>query len=188
MSHGARVPGWGRLDSRLVLIGEAPGPREEAVGEPFVGPSYHAKLRIWWDAVGLKRQDFRIENVCEYRPPGNKADAWDQATWESWMANLHERLAALVDPWLIVPTGNYSLYALTGKGNVHWHKREGKGTRPGITDWRGSILSYTDQRGRAIKVIPTIHPAATFRTASYEGLCRRDWERIATERDRKSVV
>lgn len=187
MSHGARVPGWGRLDAQLVLVGEAPGPKEEAVGEPFVGPSYHAKLRVWWDAVGLKRQDFRIENVCEYRPPGNKADAWDQATWESWMAHLHDRLAALADPWLIVPTGNYSLYALTGKGNVHWHKREGKGSRPGITDWRGSILSYTDQRGRTIKVIPTIHPAATFRTTAYEGLCRRDWERIAEERHDRAL-
>lgn len=184
---GARVPGWGRLDSRLVLVGEAPGPREEAAGEPFVGPSYHQRLRVWWDAVGLKRHEFRIENVCEYRPPANKADAWDQATWESWMEDLHQRLANLDDPWLIVPTGNYSLYALTGKGNVHWQRRDGKHTRPGITDWRGSIMSYRDRRGRLIKVIPTIHPAATFRTASYEGLCRRDWARIAEERHDKGL-
>lgn len=187
MSDGRHVPGWGRLDAKLVLIGEAPGPKEEAIGEPFVGPSYHMKLKVWWDAVGLKRHDFRIENVCEYRPPGNKADAFDKDTWDAWMANLHERLALLDDPWLIVPTGNYSLYALTGKGNVHWNKRDGQHTRPGITDWRGSILSYTDRRGRTIKVIPTIHPAATFRTASYEALCRRDWARIAEERHDRAL-
>lgn len=184
---GARVPGWGRMDSKLILVGEAPGPREEAVGEPFVGPSYHQKLRVWWEAVGLHRRDFRIENVCEFRPPGNRADAWDQPTWESWMEDLHQRLANLEDPYLIVPTGNYSLYALTGKGNVHWHKADGKTSRPGITDWRGSILSYRDRRGRLIKVIPTIHPAATFRTSSYEALCRRDWARIAEERHSKAL-
>ena len=97
------------------------------------------------------------------------------------MSYLHERLAKLSDPWLLVPTGNYALYALTGKGKVKWHTHDGKETRAGITDWRGSILEYTDLNGRQIKVVPTIHPAATFRQPDYEGVCIRDWIKIANE-------
>lgn len=175
-----RVEGWGRPDAKLIIVGEAPGPREEEVGQPFVGPAGY-RLTEWMTRAGLSRQDAWIDNVYQYRPVNNKIDSIDRATLEQWMGYLHERLATLTDPWLIVPTGNYALYALTGKGKVHWHLRDGKEVRPGILDWRGSLLEYTDLRGRHIKCIPTIHPAATFRQPTLERLCLRDWERIAAE-------
>lgn len=175
-----RVQGWGRLDAKYVLIGEAPGEHEEAKGEPFVGVSGY-RLGQWWHVAGLKREDFYILNVCEYRPPHNSIDAFDRAYLEQWMTYLHQRIAALTDPWVIIPTGNYALYALTGKGKVKWHQKDGKSPRAGILDWRGSILQYTDLNGRTIKLIPTIHPAATFRQPDYEHICIRDWMKIAHE-------
>ena len=193
---GPRVNGWGRRDARLVLIGEAPGPHECRLGEPFVGPSgallFGGAIRServpgWACLAGLKRTDFRIENCCEYMPPQAQAWRWDRGTWEAWFDDLHQRLAELDDPWVLVPTGNYALYALTGKGKVPWHTRDGQQNRPGILDWRGSILSYTDRRGRTLKVIPTPHPAATFRDPSLEAICRRDWERIAEESHTREI-
>lgn len=162
--------------AKLVLIGEAPGAREMEAGVPFVGPS-GAKLKEWWHSVGLKREDFYITNVLDYQPPA--IDRVPRAELESAFDRLHAKLSRLDDPWLIVPTGAYALYALTGKGKVSWHARDGHHPRPGITSWRGSILEYIDERRRRIKVIPTIHPAATFRTPGYERVCRLDWARIA---------
>ena len=183
-----RVKGCGPMDATILLVGEAPGVSEALLGQPFVGLSGQrlfggGKERGWVNEVGLHRGQFRIENVCEYCPPHTIADRWDKDTWLQWMEDLHERIARLDHLTLIIPTGNYALYALTGKGKVHWHTRDGKESRPGILDWRGSLLSYTDRRGRRRKVIPTPHPAATFpgRDPGLEPVCKRDWKRIAAE-------
>lgn len=62
-----------------------------------------------------------------------------------------KREIAEVHPNIIIPVGNSSLWALTGK----W----------GITNWRGSML-YADEFPDR-KVIPTIHPAAVLREWAY---------------------
>ena len=175
-----QILGWGSLDAKYVLVGEAPGQYEEELGEPFVGASGY-RLKEWWARAGLSRECFRIENVCEFRPPHNNVDAFETAYLQQWMQYLHQRLAKLTDPWVIVPTGNLALYALTRKGRVKWHTHDGKEARAGITDWRGSILEYTDLNGRTIKVIPTIHPASTFRNPDQEAVCIQDWFKIAAE-------
>lgn len=175
-----RVPSWGNPNARFILVGEAPGQQESDKGEPFVGGSGW-RLGEWWKYAGLQRSDFYIMNVVEYQPPHNNIDAFDTKYLQDWMHHLNERLAVLTDPYVIVPCGNYALYALTGRGKVKWHTMDGKSPRAGITDWRGSILSYKMLDGRVVKVIPTIHPAATFRQPEYEQVCIRDWIKIAHE-------
>lgn len=185
-----QVPGQGPQHAKMILIGEAPGYNEDREGIPFCGASGY-RLNEWLSSVGLGRSTIRIENVVEYRPPGNEIAAFGKVALEAWMEDLHARLALLTNPWLIVPMGNYALYALTGLGNVFWHSKDGKNTRPGIMKWRGSILDYTDRRGRVVKVIPTLHPAATFpgREPGPEGelWCKRDWQRIKAELEFREV-
>lgn len=57
----------------VILIGEAPGEREENEGRPFVGPAGF-ELQRTMQAVGLKRADCHITNACLCRPPGNKIE------------------------------------------------------------------------------------------------------------------
>lgn len=161
-----RVQDEGSKSAKLVLVGEAPGRREDEVGRPFVGPS-GARLEYWWREVGLSREDFYITNVYPYRPPGNDLKKVPKVEVERWIDDLHNRLAELHDPWLIVPTGDTALRALVGKSGILKH--------------RGSIYAYTDRQGRKTKVIPTIHPAATFREPSLIPRCRHDWRRIAED-------
>jgi len=160
------VPDWGSPHSRLVAIGEAPGQYEEGQGRPFVGPS-GMLLQRWWADVGLQRSDFYLTNVYPYRPAGNDLATVDRRDLATWVDALHDRIAALTDPWVLVPTGNTALEALTGKRNILKH--------------RGSLYEYTDRKGRRLKVIPTIHPAATFRQPSWERRCRHDWRRISAD-------
>jgi uracil-DNA glycosylase family 4 len=156
----------GSLGARLVLIGEAPGATEDATGRPFVGAA-GIKLQDWWRSVGLERPDFYITNVYPYRPPGNDLTSISKHDLEPWIDQLHDRLAGLHDPWLIVPTGATALRALTGKASITKH--------------RGSIYAYQDRQGRTVKVIPTIHPAAVFRQVAWDRRCRLDWGRIASD-------
>lgn len=156
----------GSLDARIVLVGEAGGAQEAEAGRPFVGPS-GSVLAQWWRAAGLQRSDFYITNVVPVQPRGNKLETLDTTDVTRWKEELHERLALLADPWLIVPCGNLALSTLLGK--------------QGITKHRGSIYEYTDRRGRKIKCIPTIHPAATFRETDYVRCCQRDWLRIGCD-------
>ena len=156
-------------DAKLVIVGEAPGRREDEQGIPFVGAA-GALLERWWEPLGLHRADFAIYNVYPYRPPANKIQAIPRDAIEFWSERLRERIAALADPVVLVPMGNVALRALFPGEDMH------------ISDWRGSILGYTDARGRVIKVIPTIHPAATFRQAILTKFCLTDWERISEDR------
>lgn len=53
--------------ARLMLVGEAPGYEEEQQLEPFVGPAGQ-KLTQILSAMGLKRSDVYISNICKFRP------------------------------------------------------------------------------------------------------------------------
>lgn len=171
----------GSLHARLVLIGEAPGRQENLNRKPFVGASGF-KLADWWGEVGLRRTDFWIDNVYPYQPPGNNILTVPAADLAWWANNLHERIAELDDPWLIAPTGNVALRVLM--------RRDIYDNTVKITNYRGSIMEYVDNRGRRIKMIPTIHPASIFHTKNksqdknpgrIEKHCRLDWRRIAHE-------
>ncbi|PIW28502.1 MAG: hypothetical protein COW29_08915, partial [Rhodobacterales bacterium CG15_BIG_FIL_POST_REV_8_21_14_020_59_13] len=176
------VPGWGHLSSHLVIIGEAPSDHECAHRPPmpFVGPSGY-RLMEWLSAVGLTRDYCWIDNVYPYKAPHNNLDALGKGLLLPFMSTLHQRIAALDDPWVIVPLGNYPLYALLSLGKVSWHRKDGRQERPGILAHRGGVYTYRDLRGRSITVIPSIHPSATFKNPAYERACRADWEKIARE-------
>ncbi|MCH7759816.1 hypothetical protein IIA15_00220, partial [candidate division TA06 bacterium] len=165
------VPGEGPDHPEILFIGEGPGFHEDQQGRPFVGPA-GIKQMIQWEEVGLKRSDFYITNVCPRQPPKNKIEAIPKEELAVWVGKLHERLAELTDPWLIVPTGNTALKALIGKA--------------GITKFRGSILSYDfiNAEGATIpdvKVIPTLHPSYILRDPSMKPRWALDWQRIADE-------
>lgn len=181
------VPDDGTGDEKLVVIGEAPGRNENRERKPFVGAAGY-RILDWMNRAGLKRADAYWTNVYPFQPLANKIETVPRAELEPWVGKLHERIAVLTDPIIIVPTGNTALRALTGLAYFPWEskkrsKGKGKGTDTiaGIFNHRGSIYSYTDLNGRVIKVIPTIHPAATFRAPVYEKRCILDWRRIAED-------
>lgn len=159
------VPPDGTGRERIVVVGEMPAQAEEQLGRPLCGPSGQLMMRMMRE-VGIERRDCFIDNVVPYRHnQKNDIKLVPRAEIEKYSAELHDRLAALHDPYIIIPLGNTALRTLTGKS--------------GIVKHRGSIYEYVDARGRKIKVIPTIHTAALFRQPSWERRCRLDWKRIA---------
>lgn len=167
---GRRVADEGKASAKIVLIGEAPGNMEDREGRPFIGPSGN-KLYDWWDHEDcqLRRLDMYITNVVPYRPRDNKVSSVPAKQIKAFEAELRDRISSLDGPHVLVPTGNVALHALTN--------------RRLITKNRGSILPFTDNNGRVIKVVPTIHPAFTLyeKKAKWDRICQMDWIRVAHE-------
>lgn len=144
------VKGEGKLESKLWLIGEAPGANEDKEGRPFVGGAGQV-LNGMLSEVGIIRTECYVDNVIQYRPANNNFGVYyhdpKRDAPNDELLQAHERLQQMVlqhQPHVVVAFGNEALYALTGK--------------KAITKWRGSILPL----GRS-KVIATYHPAMIMR-------------------------
>jgi uracil-DNA glycosylase len=59
------VFGEGRKASRVMLVGEQPGDREDRAGEPFVGPAGR-ELDRGLEAAGIAREDAYVTNVVKH--------------------------------------------------------------------------------------------------------------------------
>ena len=65
------VPGHGNKNADLFLLGEAPGAKEDAGGEPFIGQAgklLTQALKI----AGVSREEVYISNLVRCRPPKNR--------------------------------------------------------------------------------------------------------------------
>jgi len=71
------VFGSGDPNSRLWLVGEAPGSNEDEQGLPFVGQA-GAILDTFLEKNGFKRHSLFITNVIKCRPPNNADPTEDQ--------------------------------------------------------------------------------------------------------------
>jgi uracil-DNA glycosylase len=135
------VPGEGREDAEVMVVGEAPGRFEDEQGRPFVGRAGQLLDEVLAEA-GLARGDVFITNVVKARPPGNRDPT--KAEVEHWMPVLEQQLA-LVAPRLVVPLGRHAL--------AHF----APGARIGEVHGRAFA-----QRGR--ELFPLYHPAAALRS------------------------
>jgi len=195
------VRGVGPLDARYILVGEAPGRDEVWEGEPFVGQAGRLQQQEGWSPLGIQRADVRIENVCEEKLPGNEVSSLDPGAAGWWQRHCHHRLDLLIGTLdshgrVIVPTGNLALNTLlreplpifsskSGKKAGNWRLRQGQIIWPKrIGQYRGSLLTYTTNTGIAVRMIPTVHPAAfLYGNAGYEAW-QGDWARIQREVER----
>lgn len=98
------VMGSGNPSAEIVLIGEAPGKREDETGQPFVGASGRF-LDTMLAAAGLNRSDIYITNIVKYRPPNNRDPSKSEKA-EFWPYLL--RQIDIIDPQVIVTLGRHS--------------------------------------------------------------------------------
>ena len=98
------VFGAGSPSAEILLIGEAPGKREDELGQPFVGASGRF-LDEMLAAAGLDRDDVYITNIVKYRPPNNRDPSRDEKA-EFWPYLL--RQIEIIQPRVIITLGRHS--------------------------------------------------------------------------------
>ena len=98
------VFGHGNPNASIVFIGEAPGKKEDATGEPFVGAA-GVFLNTMLSSIQLNRSDTYITNIVKYRPPDNRDPSKEEK--EAFMPFLFKQMD-VIDPTIIITLGRHS--------------------------------------------------------------------------------
>jgi uracil-DNA glycosylase family 4 len=120
---GKYVRGYGSMDARVVLLGEAPATEECKVGRPFVGKSGAELDWQYLPLCGLDRDAIRIENVFEWQIPikAHEKDRYLREHLEKQTQDVMQRLAKLQNMEVLVTLGGVatSLFLDKGMDMVH---------------------------------------------------------------------
>lgn len=153
--------GSGKRSARVMLIGEAPGRREDETHRAFVGPSGQLLDELLGEA-GIKREDCYITNVAKCRPPDNRTPAKSEI--KTCVSTYLEQEIARVQPEVIVVLGNSALQGVLGKSGIKKH--------------RGSVTTLNVGSSRPAQVLATLHPAAGLRNPYMLPEIRADFLRL----------
>jgi len=151
-SRSRIVNGVGPADAALQFVGEAPGAREDAEGEPFVGRSGDV-LDETLREVGFDRGDVRISNCVRCRPPENRDPHVEELA--NCRGYLEEEIAA-VDAELLVTLGKGPAERLLERDVA-------------VTSEAGHVVDV-DLGGARRQVMLCVHPAATLYDRSQESV------------------
>lgn len=136
----------GAINSKLMLIGEAPGFNEDQTGKPFVGRAGQLLDKIF-ESVGLSREkDVYICNTLKCRPPNNRDPLPDEK--EACRDYLNRQID-LLKPRLILLCGRVALTSFID-------------TPLGITKVRGKWFDGP----YGSKMMPIFHPSYLLRNQS----------------------
>jgi len=144
------VMGDGSLDAEIMLIGEAPGKKEDLTGLPFVGAS-GTLLDAMLASVQLERKDVYITSIVKYRPPNNRDPkvAEKAAFWPYQLRQIK-----IIQPKVIITLGRHSMECFL------------PGMRIGDIHGQAQRIQLD---GLEVIVLPLFHPAA----ALYKGSLRQ---------------
>jgi DNA polymerase len=151
------VPGEGHPHARLMLIGEAPGEKEDLEGRPFCG-----RTKKFFDDLlhsnGLGRDEIFLTSSVKCRPPDNrnpKSEEWTTCG-EHWL----KRQIDLIDPRLILLLGKIAI-------------RQSLGETANLKDVHGQVRERDGRR-----YMLTYHPTAGMRFPIVEKAMREDFRRL----------
>jgi DNA polymerase len=164
------VPGEGLAEKGIMLVGEAPGEKEDEEGRPFVGPA-GKQLTKALEKLGINRaKDAFITNVVKCRPPGNREPLDDEV--EACLPYLLAQIKA-VRPKVIVALGAHSAKALLSAAGRRIEK---------LSEARGRCYAATIA-GVSTTICVTYHPAATLYNPRLRDAFENDLAKFLGRRD-----
>ena len=153
------VMGDGDLNAQVVLVGEAPGRKEDESGLPFVGTAGKI-LNELLATINLTREQVYITNIVKYRPPNNR-DPLPSEKAAFWPYLL--RQIEIINPQVVVALGRHSLSYFFPEALIN--QVHGEGQLFETTTWSGIVF-------------PSYHPAATIYNRSLKGTVEQDFQKL----------
>jgi len=139
------VPGGGQAHQPAwMVVGEAPGNRDDREGQPFQGKA-GVLLRSMLSSIGIDSgSQVYFTNIVKCRPLGNRPPTPEEiAACKPYL----DRQIALVRPERILALGTLAAQALLGRQDP-------------LDVLRGEVHGLRDLPGRDIPLVVTYHPAA----------------------------
>jgi uracil-DNA glycosylase family 4 len=154
----------GNPNSKIMLIGEAPGANEDEQGLPFVGRA-GALLDKMLAAIDLDRKKVYISNIINYRPPDNRRPTDEEI--KRYLPFITKHIE-IISPKILVLLGSTAMNALIGNEVV-------------ISKMRGKWIEKKFGNCKT-SVIITFHPAFLMRQPAQKKMA---WIDLKMIRDKK---
>lgn len=151
------VFGDGSTKANIVLVGEAPGEKEEQTGKAFVGAA-GKNLNEFLEILKLEREDLYITNVVKIRPykinpdTGRRVNRPPNKKEIEISLDILDGQLEIIKPQIVVTLGNIPLKALMKDNEVK------------IGDYHGKAIDLKN-----FMLFPLYHPASIiYNRALYE--------------------
>ena len=139
------VFGSGNINSKLMIIGGAPGKKEDQTGKSFVGED-GSLLEKMLNAINIKKDNIYLTYAVNYRPPLDRKPTSSEIKKYSFFLQKH---ISIINPKLIILMGSTAMEALTGLNNKISDER-GK--------WKEVII-----KDKSYKIMVTFDPSSLLR-------------------------
>ena len=154
----------GNPNSKIMLVGEAPGANEDEEGLPFVGRAGKL-LDKMLASIDLDRKKVYISNIINYRPPENRRPSDEEIRRYLPFITKH---IEIINPKILVLLGSTAMNALIGNEVV-------------ISKMRGKWIEKKFGNCKT-SVIITFHPAFLMRQPAQKKMA---WIDLKMIRDKK---
>ncbi len=140
----------GNHNSKIMLIGEAPGNNEDLQGIPFCGDSGKL-LDEMFKAINLTRDQLYITNTIFWRPPGNRKPTPEELAICKPFVDRHIQL---INPKLIILIGATAMSTIIDSSEP-------------ISKIRGKFLDFApNYLSQKIKLMTIFHPSYLMRQSN----------------------
>jgi uracil-DNA glycosylase family 4 len=171
IAKGLRYVGTrGNTSSRVCVVGEAPGEKEDFQGLPFVGPSGWLLDKMLGE-VGFAKSDVWLTNPYKTRPPNNEIKSLH--TLGIPLNLFHEQFLEEMrnfKPTIIITCGKTPTNLLVPETKPRAFKGKNQEDKEGFGSWRGSLLT-SPLLNWPHYVLPMYHPAFVLRNYAEREIC-----------------
>ena len=160
----------GNNQSKVMIVGEGPGQKEDEMGKPFVGDA-GMLLNKMLNAIKIKREKIYITNVVNYRPPNNRKPEPIEITRYSDFLRKH---ISIIDPKILILMGSTAMESLFG-AKIKISKERGT--------WKNIIIN-----NKSYLCMITFHPAYLLRQADQKKFSWADLKEIRKKIDQLNII
>jgi len=160
----------GNCESKIMIVGEGPGQKEDETGKPFVGDA-GLLLNKMLKSINIERKNVYITNVVNYRPPNNRKPEPAEITKYS---NFLRRHISIIDPKILILMGSTAMESLFGT-NIKITKERGS--------WKDIIIN-----NKTYLCMITFHPAYLLRQPENKKYSWTDLKEIRKKIDQLNIV
>ncbi len=160
----------GDYKSKLMIVGEGPGQKEDEAGKPFVGDA-GMLLNKMLKSINIERKNVYITNVVNYRPPNNRKPEPTEITKYS---NFLQKHISIIDPKILILMGSTAMEALFGS-KIKITKERGS--------WKDIIIN-----NKTYLCMITFHPAYLLRQPENKKFSWIDLKEIRKKIDQLNII
>tara|TARA_B100000945_G_scaffold97978_1_gene76715 strand:- start:734 stop:1435 length:702 start_codon:yes stop_codon:yes gene_type:complete len=160
----------GDYKSKIMIVGEGPGQKEDQEGKPFVGDA-GILLNKMLKSINIDRKKIYITNVVNFRPPNNRKPEPSEITKYS---NFLRKHIAIIDPKILILMGSTAMESLFSS-NIKITKERGS--------WKDIIIN-----NKTYLCMITFHPAYLLRQPENKKFSWTDLKEIRKKIDQLNIV